>query len=204
MIKVMQLFPNHLNLNGDGANALVLTQRAKWSGLQSSLLMVNPGEVPNSRPDVLVIGHGSTAAWKQIYGEFARLVPVIAVWMEQGTQVIAVSSGYAALHGLLPGLPHSIERAERKSIFVVEDFEGEQVHGYRNSDLVLPNIVRHENLIGTMLHGPLLAKSSWLADEIISTVAKGVSRAEIHVAKLDEIEALASAARKLAAEQAND
>jgi CobQ-like glutamine amidotransferase family enzyme len=200
----MQLYPNHLNLNGDGANALILTQRAKWSGLQSSLQLLNPGEVPNDRPDVLVIGHGSTAAWKQIYGEFARLVPVIADWMEKGTQVVAVSSGFAALHGLLPGLASSIERGDRVSIFVVEEFEGEQVYGYRNSDLVLPNIVRHENLIGTMLHGPLLAKSSWLADAIISTVAHGVSRSEIEVAKLDEVEALAIAARKLAAEQAND
>lgn len=204
MIKIMQLYPNHLDLNGDGGNAHILCRRAVWSGFQAELLLVNPGESASIRPDVLVIGHGSSAAWKQIYSEFAKLVPVIADWMKLGTQVVAVSSGFAALHGLLPGLSSSIDRTDRKSIFVVEEFEGEQVHGYLNSDLLLANIVRHGNLLGTMLHGPLLAKNSWLADQIISAVTAGSARGEVNVVKLDQVESLATAARKLAAEQADD
>jgi hypothetical protein len=166
-------------------------------------MALHPGENPNARPDVVIIGHGSSAAWKQVYGEFVRLAPVLEDWMNCGTQVIAVSTGFAALHGLVADLPKSVSKTERKSIFVVEEFEGEEVVGYLNSDLDLPNIVRHGNLIGTMLHGPILAKNTWLADEIIEKVRGNNPRTNVNESKLDQIEFLEKAARDLAAEQAN-
>jgi CobQ-like glutamine amidotransferase family enzyme len=202
MIKILQLFPGHLDLNGDGGNVQVLLKRAVWGGLAAEFMALHPGENPNERPDVVVIGHGSSAAWKQIYGEFARLVPVLADWMNQGTQVIAVSTGFAALHGLASDLPKSVSKTERRSIFVVEEFDGQEVFGYLNSDLDLPNIIRHGNLIGTMLHGPVLAKNTWLADQIIDKVRGNNPRTNVNSIKLDQIELLAKAARNLAADQA--
>lgn len=202
MIKILQLFPGHLDLNGDGGNVQVLLKRAVWGGLAAESMALHPGENPNERPDVVVIGHGSSAAWKQIYGEFARLAPVLADWMNQGTQVIAVSTGFAALHGLASDLPKSVSKTERRSIFVVEEFEGQEVYGYLNSDLDLPNIIRHGNLIGTMLHGPVLAKNTWLADQIIEKVRGSSPRTNVNAEQLDRIEMLAKAARELAAEQA--
>lgn len=202
MIKILQLFPDHLDLNGDGGNVQVLLKRAVWGGLAAELLAIYPGENPTERPDVVIIGHGSSAAWKQVYVEFARLAPVLSDWMNRGTQVIAVSTGFAALHGLVADLPKSVSKTERKSIFVVEEFEGEEVFGYLNSDLDLPNIVRHGNLIGTMLHGPILAKNTWLADQIIEKVRGNSPRTNVNAAKLDQIESLAKAASELAAEQA--
>ena len=202
MIKILQLFPDHLDLNGDGGNAQVLLKRTAWGGLTAELSALYPGQNPNERPDVVIIGHGSSAAWKQVYGEFARLVPVIADWMNHGTQVIAVSTGFAALHGLASDLPNSVSKTERRSIFVVEEFEGQEVYGYLNSDLDLPNIIRHGNLIGTMLHGPVLAKNTWLADQIIEKVRGSSARTNLNAEQLDQIESLAKAARELAAEQA--
>lgn len=202
MIKLMQLFPDHLNLNGDAGNLLVLQKRIEWSGLTSVSSVIFPGQTPHERPDILLIGHGSTAAWRQIYGELARLAPTIENWLKQGTQVIAVSSGFAALHGLISDLPKSIERNERRSIFIAEEFEGNQIFGYFNSDLQLPAISRIGNLLGTMLHGPLLAKNTWLADQIIESVRGSHERAEVNVSKLDAVESLAESARKLAEEQA--
>jgi lipid II isoglutaminyl synthase (glutamine-hydrolysing) len=202
LIKILQLFPDHLDLNGDGGNVQVLLKRAMWGGLAAELLALHPGENPSERPDVVVIGHGSSAAWKQVYGEFARLVPVLADWLNRGTQVIAVSTGFAALHGLASDLPKSVSKTERRSIFVVEEFEGEEVFGYLNSDLDLPNIIRHGNLIGTMLHGPILAKNTWLADQIIEKVRGSSAQTNLNAAKLDQIESLAKAARELSAEQA--
>ncbi|MEY4320101.1 MAG: hypothetical protein RLZZ471_42 [Actinomycetota bacterium] len=203
MIKILQVFPDHLDLNGDGGNALVLAKRANWGGLAAAVSSLQPGQTPRERPDLVVIGHGSSAAWKQIYVEFSRLVPLFDQWMKSGTHVVAISSGYAALHGLLPGLDTPVVRTERKSVFVVEEFEGEQIYGYLNSDLSLPIIHRHGNLLGSMLHGPLLTKNSWLADQLIESIRGKVARSEISVQKLDQIELLADAARKLAAEQAS-
>ena len=204
MIQLLELFPNHLNLNGDSGNLLVLERRIEWGGLESRRSALLPGDKPATRPDVLLIGHGSVAAWKQVYSELARIAPTIQDWLRQGTQVLAISSGFAALHGLLDGLPNSIERTERISKFVVEEFEGDSIFGYLNSELKLPAIVRHENLIGSMLHGPLLAKNTWLADQIIEAVRGDSLRKEVDIKKLDELELLAAAARTLAAEQASD
>jgi CobQ-like glutamine amidotransferase family enzyme len=124
--------------------------------------------------------------------------------MQQGTQVIAISSGFAALHGLLEGLPSSIQKTTRVSKFVVAELSGQEVFGYLNSDLVLDPITRHGNLIGSLLHGPLLAKNIWLADQIIENARGEAPRAEINAEKLDEVELLAKAARDLALEQSKD
>lgn len=204
MIHLVELFPDHLNLNGDSGNLLVLEQRIAWSGLTSRRTHLQPGQQPEARPDFLLIGHGSTAAWKQVYGPLVQLAPTIESWLLAGTKVLAISSGFAALHGLVSSLPTSINRGERRSKFVVESFEGHEVFGYINSDLQLPEISRQGNLIGSLIHGPLLAKNSWLADLLIAELALNSARAEINVEKLDQIEKLALAACELAAEQAKD
>lgn len=203
MITLAQLYPDHLNLNGDAGNLLVLEKRIGWSGFTSSSIAIQPGQTPANGPDFLLIGHGSSAAWRQVYSDLARLAPTIQQWLHEGTQVLAVSSGFAALHGLLPGLPTSVSRVERVSAFVVDEFEGEKIYGYRNTDLDLENLVRAGGVIGTMLHGPILAKNTWLADALIEKLTFGKQRGEINASKLDEIEKLAEAARVLAGEQAN-
>ncbi|MFM6977478.1 MAG: hypothetical protein ACKOWR_02005 [Micrococcales bacterium] len=204
MIKLLELFPKHLNLNGDAGNLLVLEKRIAWGGLSVSRNSLLPGHIPSERPDVLLIGHGSAAAWKQIYPELARLAPTIQEWLSAGTQVLAISSGFAALHGLINGLPSSIDRMPRVSKFLVEEYGDETVIGYINTDLRLPALLISENLIGSMLHGPLLAKNSWLADKIIEKAQGSAKRSAIDVSRLDEVELLEQAARSLAAEQAND
>jgi CobQ-like glutamine amidotransferase family enzyme len=201
MITLMQLYPRHLDLNGDGGNILVLERRIQWGGLQSRTVILEPGDKPVSRPDVLVIGHGTTAAWREIYSDFARLVPTISEWIQQGTQVLAISSGFAALHGLLDGLPLSIGKKTRVSKFEVAELDGKEVFGYLNSDLELETISRHGNLIGSLLHGPLLAKNTWLADEIVEQARGNTARLDVNSSKLDEVEVLAEAARSLAFEQ---
>lgn len=197
MIKLAAIFPGHLNLNGDLGNLLVLQRRLEWSGQPVEVSSGN--DLPAVRPDFLVIGHGSTAAWRQIYSRFAQMVPTISSWLEQGTVVLAVSSGYAALHGLLANLPDSVERVERKSVFENLEFEGRQIVGYFNSDLSLPSIARHGNLIGAMLHGPLLAKNEWLADEIIKGFGVSIPLTDQN---FELVTSLADAAKQLETELA--
>ncbi len=204
MIKLMQLYPEHLNLNGDGGNLLVLEKRIAWGGLNSKRIEHRPGQSESERPDILLIGHGSTDAWRQIYADFVRLAPTIRQWMQNGTLVIAISSGYAAMHGLFDELPRSIDRVERKSKFCVAEFEGQEIYGYLNSDLELEPIARHGLILGSLLHGPLLAKNSWLADSIIEDARGSLNRAEIDASSFDLVADLELAARELASEQAKD
>lgn len=207
MIRLLELYPEHLNLNGDRANLLVLQRRLEWASIRVERFTHRPGQpLPTTRPDFVLLGHGSPAAWRQIYADLARVVPELEAWMAAGTQLLAVSSGFAALHGLLKSLPSSIDRQERISKFEVVDTEGGEVIGYLNSDLVLEPFMRDGNFIGTLLHGPMLAKTTWLADEIIERILS--QKPEIvrnaDEAKFELIERFAAGASELAKELARE
>jgi len=171
MIRLLELYPDHLNLNGDRGNLVVLQRRLEWSDIDVSVSSYRPGSsLGGEAPDFVLLGHGSPAAWRQIYADLARIAPTLQAWIDGSTQMLAVSSGFAALHGLLRGLPNQVNKVPRISKFEVVDFADSQVVGYKNTDLDLPTIERFGNLIGTVLHGPLLAKNSQLSDEIINAM----------------------------------
>jgi CobQ-like glutamine amidotransferase family enzyme len=76
------------------------------------------------------------------------------------------------LHGLLRELPTEVNKVPRISKFEVAEFADSQVVGYKNTDLALPTIERFGNLIGTVLHGPLLAKNAKLSDDILGAMLR--------------------------------
>ena len=169
MIRLMELYPEHLNLNGDRGNLQVLQKRLEWAGVDAEILTHRVGQpLATTPPDFVILGHGSPAAWRQIYADLVRITPVLQQWMSLDTQLLAVSSGFAALHGLLDGLPAEVSRIERVSKFEIAEQVGIEVVGYRNSDLSLPSLLLVGNFIGTLLHGPLFAKNEELADLVIS------------------------------------
>lgn len=199
MIRLLELFPEHLNLNGDRGNLVVIQRRLEWAGVDCQTFTYRLAQaLPATRPDLVLIGHGSPAAWRQIYSSLAKLAPVLQEWLEQGTQVLAVASGFAALHGLLPELPASVNRSDRKSVFVSENYESNQLVGYLNSELELENLLINKNFIGTNLHGPLLSKNVWLADLIASKFNFEVGVVDTN--KFDLINSLADKASELAKE----
>jgi hypothetical protein len=65
-IKLVSLFPGHLNLNGDQANLKVIQMRLKWFGYQSSVVAVNVGDQIPADAHLIFLGHGSMAAWNDI------------------------------------------------------------------------------------------------------------------------------------------
>ena len=207
MIRLLELYPEHLNLNGDRANLLVLQRRLEWASITVDRFTHRAGQpLPATRPDVVLLGHGSAAAWRQVYSDLARIVPELESWMAAGTQLLAVSSGFAALHGLMKSLPTSIERRERISKFEVVETERGDVIGYLNSDLVLDPFMHEGNFIGTLLHGPVLAKTTWLADEMIEKIL--IQKPEIvrsaNEAKFELVERFAAGASELAKELARE
>lgn len=179
MIRLMELYPDHLNLNGDRGNIQVLQRRLSWAGLDAQTFTHRIGQpMPSTAPDFVLLGHGSPAAWRQVYGDLVRIAPTLNSWLASGTQLLAVSSGFAALHGLLEQLPKEVARVARVSKFEVATVGDLEVVGYKNSDLDLPDILVSENLIGTLLHGPLLAKNENFANQVISRI---LERHEIQI-----------------------
>jgi CobQ-like glutamine amidotransferase family enzyme len=177
MIRLLELYPEHLNLNGDRGNLVVLQRRLEWAAVEVQVSSYRPGESLGSEvPDFVLLGHGSPAAWRQIYADLARIAPTLQSWIDGSTQMLAVSSGFAALHGLILGLPTEVNKVLRISKFEVAEFESGQVVGYKNTDLDLPTLERFGNLIGTVLHGPILAKNTQFTSELIGLMMNGQTK----------------------------
>lgn len=207
MIRLLELYPDHLNLNGDRGNLLILQRRLEWAGVTAERFTHRPGQpLPATRPDFILLGHGSPAAWRQVYGDLARIVPEVEQWLKQGTQMLAISSGFAALHGLFKFLPASVAKVERVSRFEVVETDSGEVVGYLNSDLELQPFVKIDNFIGTLLHGPVLAKTVWLADQIIEKMLADTEfdASNVDQSKFAQIQTFAAGASHLAKELARE
>lgn len=174
-IKFAVLYPAHLNLNGDLANIKVLRRRLDWAGVPSSIQVVASGQPIDSDVDLVIIGHGSVAAWNDIRDDLVARKTELETLLANGVQLLAIATGYEMLFaktatgqqgiGLLGG---DIELVERLSKFEVTEFEGKQLLGYLNSEADLAVIARHGGILGINLHGPVLAKNPELADEILT------------------------------------
>ena len=191
VIKFAALYPKHLDLNGDHGNLLVLKKRLKWRGVQAEIVQVErPFDLDSF--DLVLLGHGSPDAWKDVLRVDPELVVNVAASLREGKPVIAVSSGYEKLVEILETT--SIQRTERVSEF--KDVEG--VVGYVNSDAVLPEVRTLVNSFLTLFHGPVLAKNPELADKIIESA--GWVNTDSRSVELNTVDELAKASRRIAFE----
>jgi lipid II isoglutaminyl synthase (glutamine-hydrolysing) len=172
MIRLGLLFPEHLNLNGDFGNLEVLSRQLEWRGHAHELVEITQKSQLDSGLNFLLIGHGSEAAWADIAEQFTKMQEGISGLISAGVPVLAVSSGFANLvsRGLVPGLSVS-PIADRISKFEIVIDQGSEVLGYVNVDNNLPPIHRSGSLIGTTLHGPILAKNTHLLESVLAQIA---------------------------------
>jgi len=160
VLKFAALYPNHLNLNGDHANLLILKKRLEWRGVPVEIIEVFE-PIDFETFDLVLLGHGSPAAWDDIENIDSSLVSNLVNLINTNVPVLAVSSGYVKLMEFLG----SDELSHGQHVSQFANFDG--VVGYLNTDVQLPEITWLGNSMLTMFHGPVLAKNPKLADEII-------------------------------------
>lgn len=202
-LRICHLYPELLNLNGDGGNVKILAQRAKRRGIEVRLSTLSFGErFCADDYDIVFLGNGSSEETDTVTKELlAHDVDALRSYVESDGVLLSICGGYEML-GIdktltdgttIPGLSllpiHVIVDEKRKignavirsgKNFVV-GFEnhlgkmnigslaplGTVVLGCGNGDINQTEGCRYKNVIGTYLHGPILAKSPELADEII-------------------------------------
>jgi len=190
-LRFAALYPQHLDLNGDHGNLLVLQKRLKWRGVEAQIIPITkPTELESF--DFVMLGHGTKDAWAEVLRLEPELIQRVAAFSEAGNTVLAVSSGYKYLIEELDQT--RIKHGEHVSEF--KNF-GETV-GYVNSDLVLPLVQTVGQTVMTLMHGPVLAKNPELADRMIQSA--GWCDVSITNDKLDSVNQVAAASRKLAFE----
>ena len=189
MARIYSLYPELLNLNGDQANALVLTKRCLWAGLEVENLGVNSEvdmqsalEFVKAGGDAfLLIGHGSLAAMKSFEHEATVIREWVGSMLDMGSFGVAVGSGYELLQ---PGF----SRGERISDYADVELQGFQnLQGYVNTDTNLPLAqFLTKRFLATMVHGPVLARNPELADFFVAGLG-GMNLANQRAREADEL-----------------
>lgn len=169
-LKLVSLFPEHLDLNGDQANLKVLAKRLAWQGVSAEIVGVTKGEVIPADAALIFLGHGSIAAWADIEEDLLRLLTDIKKAISAGVAFMAVATGHerAIDFGILGGSTNSRDRVSK---FEIAKVEGREVLGYLNSATNAPVIQKQALVLGTQLHGPLFAKNPDLADSYLADIA---------------------------------
>ncbi len=178
MIRLYTLFPDRLNLNGDQGNLTVLSKRLAWSNFDCEIIAINTVDQienlvaelkANAANAFVFLGHGSMAAMKSIERFKGQIQELFALCVERDVPSMVVGSSYSWL------VPHS--KSNRRSEFTVStfDFAGKthEVIGYLNSADSLPVVTSNGKLIYTLLHGPVLLKSTTLSDAICTAICDG-------------------------------
>jgi len=190
-LRLAALYPEHLDLNGDHGNLLVLQKRLAWRGTSSEIVSVTqPTDLEVF--DFLLLGHGSKDAWAEVLRIDPEIISKIGLLARDGKAVLAINSGYG----------HLVQEFDQKDLQYsqhVSEFQlVDDVVGYVNSDLDLPAIQTFGNAVLTLFHGPVLAKNPELADMIIKQA--GWCDVDLSSNELTTVSELARASRKTAFE----
>ena len=192
MIKIFVPFADRLNLNGDAANALILSKRLKWAGVDSLIVALTSEndfdsaieEVQGSaQKHFVMVGHGSIAAMNSIAAYKSRISGLIDAVKSSGGCGLVVGSGYEWFKK--HSASNRISEFRTSNLVLPGGSQALQVVGYVNSAANLPDCQWDGLVLLTRMHGPVLAKSTELADFFISRLTGSSPKASESASKID-------------------
>ena len=230
---IAHLFPDLLNLYGDGGNVRILEQRLRWRGIPVEVKRVNHGEAINlAGVDLVMLGGGPDREQRLASAELMGMREQLHSYVEDGGVLLAICGGYQILgHEWLLGdeavkglgiIDMTTERAAGGSgdrlignIALASSMATHPVVGYENhagrthlgagvepfgtvvsttghgnNDTDKQDGVRYKNVVGTYLHGPLLAKNPEVADDLLENalqrLAVRTGRSRVELTPLDD------------------
>ena len=97
-IVIAHMFPDLLNLYGDGGNVRILSERLVWRGIPVQVKRVEYGEsVDLGDVDLVFLGGGPDREQKLASAELMRMKDELAAYVEEGGPVLAICGGYQIL-----------------------------------------------------------------------------------------------------------
>ncbi len=202
MITILELYPQHLAVNGDMGNNIVLLKRLELAGVAARRVEYNPGDTLPDQADIVTIGTGPESALRVLRDDIGTIAPTLVGWARLGVPMLAVTAGFH-LFGRSVALSSGEvfagvgifdmavsarkTRALTNSFIVDSPFGrligvenhgviatlheqqaplGQVVSGIGNAGTGFDGAVT-DNVIGTHMHGPILAMNPHLADHLI-------------------------------------
>ena len=209
-LKIVHLYPQLLNLYGDGGNVCVLANRARWRGLRVEVETIDLGQVINlSDADIVFLGGGPDREQSLASRELIAQAGVLRKYVEDDGVLLAICGGFQILGrewimggeaiaglGILDAVTKRADGNARNRlvgnialtsplatmpVIGYENHAGRTYlgsgclpfgsvsgkHGYGNNDGDRADGALYRNVVGTYLHGPLLAKNPEVADALI-------------------------------------
>lgn len=104
-LRIAHLFPDLLNLYGDGGNIITLTKRCAWRGVPVEVMPVLFGERPSfAEVDLVFIGGGSDREQKIVCDQLHGVGEELRSYVADDGVLLAVCGGYQLLgHNYLMG-----------------------------------------------------------------------------------------------------
>ena len=97
-IVIAHMFPDLLNLYGDGGNVRILSERLAWRGIPVQVKRVEYGEsVDLGDVDLVFLGGGPDREQKLASAELMRMKDELAAYVEEDGPVLAICGGYQIL-----------------------------------------------------------------------------------------------------------
>lgn len=97
-LRIAHLFPEMLNLYGDGGNILTLVCRARWRGIPVEVMPVHLGETPSfDGVDIVLIGGGSDREQAIVCKRLQSVDAELHDYVENDGVLLAVCGGYQLL-----------------------------------------------------------------------------------------------------------
>lgn len=230
-LRIAHMYPDLLNLYGDGGNVRILQKRCEWRGITAEVVQVLHGEaIDFSKYDIVFMGGSPDKEQKIASSDFQKIKDGLKTYVEDNGVLLAICGSYQILgsswlcdfdeveglgilpiHTKRPGasadrLTNNIalstnfsnlpvigyENHAGRTVFDAEDLKpfGKVISktGCGNNEEMHSDGVVYKNVIGTYLHGPLLAKNPDVADYIIKQALSKKYGEEIELAELDDIE----------------
>lgn len=211
-IRIAHLFPDLLNLYGDGGNVRVLEQRLRWRGIPVEIVRVNHDDaIDFGTIDLVMMGGSPDREQRLASADLLTMADDLHAYVDSGAPLLAICGSYQMLGrqwlldgeevpglGIIPmttGRPGtSADRLTSNIIlnsplvptpvvgyenhagrtYLDEGVEGVKsfgrvisTEGLGNNEQSHEDGVLYKGVIGTYLHGPLLAKNPQVADELL-------------------------------------
>ena len=209
-IVIAHMYPELLNLYGDGGNVTVLAQRARARGINVEVAHIKHGDtIDLTRADIVFLGGGPDREQRMASHDLIEQADELRAYVEDDGVLLAICGGYQILgHEWILGdqavaglgiIDIVTKRAEGGShnrlvgnIALTSPIAHMPVIGYENhagrtfigsdckpfghvighcghgnNDTDKADGVLYRNVIGTYLHGPLLAKNPEVADYLL-------------------------------------
>ena len=210
-VVIAHLFPDLLNLYGDGGNVRILAQRLRWRGIPVEVRRASHGEsIDLAGVDLVFLGGGPDREQRLASSELMRMRDELRAYVEDGGVLLAICGGYQILgrewllgDEVVEGLgivditteraaggsaDRLIDNIVLRSPLATLPVVGYENHagrtrlgtgveafgsvasstGHGNNEVDKADGVRYKNLVGTYLHGPLLAKNPEVADHLLA------------------------------------